>query len=203
MGSYEDRDQRELRFRGLYEANYRPVQAYAVNRLGAADDVADIVAEVFTTAWRRLPDIPSPPGDRLWLYGTARRVIARRHRSAGRLRNLVVRLAVNGRAASDLPPRAEDPAQERLLAAIARLKPAEREALLLVHWEDLTYAEAAEALGCSVNAVGIRVHRAKARLRQALETAPQTAPRTGQATRQETGRPAPVSIKPNGVTGGS
>lgn len=84
-----DRNQAELRFRDLYQANFRPVQGYAVNRLGAADDVPDVVAEVFTIAWRRLADIPPPPADRLWLYRTARRVIARRHRSAGRLRNLL------------------------------------------------------------------------------------------------------------------
>ena len=57
----EDHDRRELRFRRLYEANFRPVQAYAVNRLGRRDDVADIVAEVFMTAWRRLADVPPPP----------------------------------------------------------------------------------------------------------------------------------------------
>ncbi len=57
----EDHDRRELRFRRLYEANFRPVQAYAVNRLGRRDDVADIVAEVFMTAWRRLADVPPSP----------------------------------------------------------------------------------------------------------------------------------------------
>jgi RNA polymerase sigma-70 factor (ECF subfamily) len=84
-----------------------------------------------------------------------------------------------------------DPALERLLAAVGELKPADREALLLVHWEQLTYAEAAETLGCSVNAVGIRVHKVKARLRKLLGT------ETG------AGRPFPVVIKPNGVTDGS
>ena len=60
-----------------------------------------------------------------------------------------------------------------------------------MHWEQLTYAEAAEALGCSVNAVGIRVHRAKERLRTLL------------GTDRQADRPVPVAIKPNGVTDGS
>jgi RNA polymerase sigma factor (sigma-70 family) len=186
----EDRDQAELRFRRLYEANFRPVQAYAVNRLARPEDVADVVAEVFMITWRRLADVPPPPGDRFWLYGTARRVISRRYRSAGRWRNLIGRLAAEQRP--DVPAaQADDPAQERLLAAIGALKPAYREALLLVHWEQLTYAEAAETLGCSVNAVGIRVHRAKERLRELLGA-------EGRA-----GRPVPATIKPNGVTHGS
>ena len=53
------------------------------------------------------------------------------------------------------------------------------------------HAEAAEALGCSVNAVGIRVHRAKERLRALL------------GADSQADRPVPAVIKPNGVTDGS
>lgn len=187
----EDHDQRELHFRRLYEANFRPVQAYAVNRLGRSDDVADIVAEVFMIAWRRLADVPPPPSDRFWLYGTACRVIARRYRSASRWRNLLDRLAGEQRPTVPGLGWADNPAQERLLAAIGELKPAYREALLLVHWDQLTHAEAAETLGCSVNAVGIRVHRARERLRMLL------------GTESNADRSVPAAMKPNGVTDGS
>ena len=57
----QDRGRQELWFRELYQANFRPVQGYTVNRLGAADDVPDVVAEDFTIAWRRLADVPPPP----------------------------------------------------------------------------------------------------------------------------------------------
>ena len=190
-GTDDGRDQRELRFQRLYQANFRPVQAYAVNRLGTPNDVPDVVAEVFTTAWRRLADIPPPPGDRLWLYGTARRVIARRYRSASRLRNLVGRLAAERYPTAQLQASGQDPARDQVLVAVAELKPADREALLLVHWEQLSYAEAAQVLGCSANAVGIRVHKAKARLRTLL----------GEEARA--GRPVPAAVRPNGATDGS
>jgi len=190
-GTDDGKDQRELRFQRLYQANFRPVQAYAVNRLGTPDDVPDVVAEVFTTAWRRLADVPPPPGDRLWLYGTARRVIARRHRSASRLRNLVGRLAAERYPTAQLQASGQDPARDQVLVAVAELKPADREALLLVHWEQLSYAEAAQVLGCSANAVGIRVHKAKARLRTLL----------GEEARA--GRPVPAAVRPNGATDGS
>ena len=61
-----------------------------------------------------------------------------------------------------------DPARERVLAAIAKLRPGDREALMLVYWDELSYGQAAEVLGCSVSAVGTRVHRAKSRLRKTL-----------------------------------
>ena len=180
-----DTDERELRFRRLYDENFSSIQAYAVNRVAPADDVPDIVAEVFTTAWRRLDDLPPPPADRLWLYGTARKVISRHYRSTGRLRNLVERVTAGERSTA----RPEiDPAREQLLAAIAKLRAGDREALMLVYWEELSYAEAAKVLGCSVNAVGTRVHRAKNRLRETFST--------------ESRLPAFV-MNANGVTDGS
>jgi len=189
-GAEQGRDQAELRFRELYQANFASVQGYAVNRLGAADDVSDVVAEVFTIAWRRLADIPPSPADRFWLYGTARRVIARRYRSAGRLRNLLGRLAAERYPIQQPPTGAIDPVTEHVLTALAELKATDREALLLVHWEQLSYAEAAQVLGCSANAVGIRVHKAKARMRALLGEEPGG------------GRRVAV-IGPNGATDGS
>lgn len=196
----DDRDQRERRFRLLYEEHYRSIQAYAVRRVEPADDVADVVAEVFTIAWRRLARIPEPPADRLWLYGVARRVAAGKIRSARRRRQLTARLqashaahrnpgahdqesaeglgqllvhgAVADGAVADGAER-DGTARDRLAAAIAGLRPAEREALALVLWDELSHAEAAQVLGCSVNAVAIRVHRAKARLRDALTSTDQ------------------------------
>jgi RNA polymerase sigma-70 factor, ECF subfamily len=191
----DDRDQRERRFHSLYEEHYRSIQAYAVRRIGPGDDVADVAAEVFTIAWRRLARIPDPPADRLWLYGVARRVIAGKLRSARRRRQLTARLQashpgghdqksaerlghvlVHG-AATDAAVRdgtvRDGTVRDRLAVAIARLRPAEREALALVLWDELSHAEAAQVLGCSVNAVAIRVHRAKAHLRDALASTDQ------------------------------
>jgi RNA polymerase sigma-70 factor (ECF subfamily) len=107
----DDRDQRERRFRSLYEEHYRSIQVYALRRAEPADDVADVVAEVFTIAWRRLARIPGPPPDRLWLYGVARRVVAGKLRSARRCRQLTARLQASH--AADRNPGAHDqePAQ--------------------------------------------------------------------------------------------
>jgi len=163
---------RERRFHGLYQAYYRPILAYAVRRLGPDDDAADVVADVFTVAWRRIDQVPPAPDDRLWLYGVAQRVVAGRRRSARRLQNLTARL----RASPGLPqprlPGARDATSDVVLAALDRLPPAEREALQLVLWDQLSHGEAAQVLGCSANAVTIRVHRAKARLRAELRGRP-------------------------------
>ena len=156
---------REQRFSSLYREHYSAVWAYAVRRVESQADAADVVADVFATAWRRLPELPDPPADLLWLYGVARRVVAGKRRSARRLRNLIERLQTTAVPASTVTG---DQVTDRVLDAVARLRPMEREAIALVHWEQLSHAEAAQVLGCSVNAVAIRVHRARAGLRQAL-----------------------------------
>ena len=158
-------EHREQRFSSLYREHYRSVWAYAVRRIQSQADGADVVAEVFATAWRRLPEVPDPPADLLWLYGVARRVVAGKRRSARRMRNLIARLQATAVPASTVTG---DQVTDRVLEAVARLRPVEREAIALVHWEQLSHAEAAQVLGCSANAVAIRVHRARARLRQAL-----------------------------------
>ena len=64
-------------------------------------------------------------------------------------------------------PRVEVAAGEgdnTLRDAINRLPEPYREVLRLVAWEGCSHGEAAQVLGCSVNAVALRLHKAKARL---------------------------------------
>jgi DNA-directed RNA polymerase specialized sigma24 family protein len=61
----DQRDDEERRFDALYQAYYRPILAYAVRRVTPAEDPADVVADVSTTAWR-IDELPQAPADRLW-----------------------------------------------------------------------------------------------------------------------------------------
>ncbi|MCW2909859.1 MAG: polymerase subunit sigma-24 [Actinomycetia bacterium] len=70
------RDDEDRRFDVLDQAYYRPILAYAVRRVTLAEDAADVVADVSTTAWRRIDELPQAPADRRWRYGVAQRVAA-------------------------------------------------------------------------------------------------------------------------------
>lgn len=158
------------RFRALYFEHYASIYAYVHRRLaGAQADVHDVVAEVFAVLWRRLDELPAPPEDRLWLYGVARRCSLRARRSGLRRWRLRERLSDEARARETLNGHAGDSRTVLVRAAIQRLRPADREVLRLVLWEGLTHAEAASVLGCSANAVALRLHRARTRLRAELE----------------------------------
>jgi DNA-directed RNA polymerase specialized sigma24 family protein len=77
-------DERRHRFEELYAANCGPILGYVLRRTDNPHDAADVIAETFLTAWRRLDAVP--PGDeaRLWLYGVARRVLANYRRGERR-----------------------------------------------------------------------------------------------------------------------
>ena len=117
MSGPEDQQRhRERRFAALYQEHYRPILAYALRRAGPAEDAADVVADVFTTAWRRIDQVPPAPADRLWLYGVAQRVIAGRRRSAGRRGRLIARLRA-GYDSRPAQPGLRDAASDRVVAA--------------------------------------------------------------------------------------
>jgi RNA polymerase sigma factor (sigma-70 family) len=154
------------RFRSLYEANYHLILGYALRRADATD-AADVVAETFTTAWRRLRDVPEGEEARLWLYGVARRVLANQRRAARRRLRLAGRLRDESRTA---PGSSAEPDLERgVRTAFSRLRPEDRELLSLTAWEGLDPRELARVLGCSRNAARIRLHRARRRFAVELE----------------------------------
>jgi RNA polymerase sigma-70 factor (ECF subfamily) len=163
------RELAEARFSNLYRSHVRELLGYALRRSADADDAADVVAETFLVAWRRLSDVPAGDQARLWLFGTARRVLANRDRGARRRDRLTERLRDELRR--QLP--AQQPREgSALLEALAELREADRELLTLIGWEELTPAEAAEALGISPLAARTRLHRARRRLRARLAEQP-------------------------------
>jgi len=159
------------RFEALYTGSYQEISGY-VRRRVPPDAADDVVAQVFTVAWRRFGQVPGPPQDRLWLFGVARNCAAEHHRAATRRLRLRTRLSQEPAAVAHVPgPGGPDHDPGPVLAALASLKPRDREALQLVLWDELSHAEAAEVLGCTVNAFELRYRRARNRVRDALAAA--------------------------------
>ncbi|MHB8429778.1 MAG: RNA polymerase sigma factor [Acidimicrobiales bacterium] len=150
--------------RALYLDHSGRLCAYAYRCGVPRHDIDDVVAEVFMVAWRKLNAIPDPPGDRLWLLGVARNVIAKRRDRAWRHLRLMERLKGSDHLVTWAPE-----GHMELRDAIRRLPAREREVVHLVEWEGLSHDEVAVVLGCSANASRIRLHRAKERLRQELQ----------------------------------
>jgi RNA polymerase sigma-70 factor (ECF subfamily) len=151
-------------------------------------DASDIVQDVLLEANRRLGDYLANPAMpfRLWLRHMARdRLIDahRRHRVAASrsLDREVPLVAGDGQGSGadvmaqvtdrDLTPAAAATWHElerRFAAAVELLDDADRQIVLLRHFEHLSTAEAAEVLGLAKPAVGMRYLRAMRRLRTLL-----------------------------------
>jgi RNA polymerase sigma-70 factor (ECF subfamily) len=160
MRARSDRQPAEARFRVIF-AHLGAVTAYA-RRRGSLDADA-VAAETMAIAWRRLADVPAD--DALpWLYATARNLVLAEARRRSR------RTALREPDEDIQPPEVSllDPPLEQ---ALRSLRPADREALLLVAWEDLTPSQAATALGVNPTAFRVRLFRARGRLREALAAA--------------------------------
>jgi RNA polymerase sigma factor (sigma-70 family) len=158
-GVKEDHD----RFDRLFAAYSADIVAYCGWRARSAADAQDAVADVFLIAWRRLDDVPDGDGARIWLYATARRVIANQRRASRR------RAALEAWLASEAAPAPPDRQEGLVREALARLAPRDREILLLAEWEGLSHAEIAAVMGCLAVTARGRLHRARRRFRAVFE----------------------------------
>ncbi|MGI8666295.1 MAG: RNA polymerase sigma factor [Jatrophihabitans sp.] len=161
-----DRD--EAWFEDLYRCWHPPVLAYARRRVA---EPHDLVAEVFTAAWRHRQRVTDPPLP--WLLRTARNYSMHFARADRRRDRLSAKVASGGRAElieADPTPAVDDRQDSSaiVLAALATLSRGDQELLRLVAWERLNTAEAAYVLECSEAAVRVRIHRAKRRLAAAI-----------------------------------
>jgi len=157
--------ERRRRFDALFESYSSDIVAYCGWRAASTSDAQDAVAEVFLTAWRRVDELPEGDAARVWLYATARRVIANQRRSNRR------RAALQERLSREAAPVSQETALEldAVHQALARLGARDREVLLLAEWEGLSPAQIASVLGCLTVTARGRLHRARRRFRASFE----------------------------------
>lgn len=152
-------------FEKLYRQHASAVFRFSWGLCGDRASAEDLVSETFVRVLTRSPRIETRTA-LAYLLAVARNL----HRSGWRRRRREVPLEADSMApepdwAQRLDARAD---LERVLRALAELSEAERAALLLRVDHELPYDEIAVALGISVSAAKVRVHRARLRLASAL-----------------------------------
>lgn len=168
-------------FGAIFDRHYAAVHRFAERRVGP-DQAAEVASETLVRAFaRRTAFRPEAIDARPWLFGIASNLILHERRRFARYLAAVERAGNDLRRSDDLggiddaPRRLDAPGdRRRLREALLTLSDADRELLLLVAWDDLTYEQAAETLGIPVGTVRSRLHRAKARLRELLEPSGRT-----------------------------
>lgn len=161
----------EALFARIYDDNWGDVRRYCQRRSATEADADDLVAETFMIAWRRVDELAHIKPCRPWLFGVARNLLREHYRRADWVETITQRLSAEllGSPGPLIP--GEDQSRVDLqiaIEALHQLPEPDRELIELVVWEKLSHAEIADVLGCSSNAVTIRLHRARARLATAF-----------------------------------
>ncbi len=161
-------DSRE-RFSSAFRSYYRPIVQLLHRRLGNLADAEEVATATFLVAWRCIDEMPAEPDTLRWLHGVSRRTVLNHIRGEARWGDLIAKLAAS-RPVQVLEDPTEDGDGERdVLGAFDTLTPSQQEVLRLVD-SGVSTEEAAALLGCKPGAFHVRVHRARAALRRALDT---------------------------------
>ncbi len=135
--------------------------------LGSQADADEAVQETLLRAHRAMPTYRAEGTIKAWLCGIARHVCAHVLETRRRGRELLELVPQEGEARDAFATRQHARA---LRDALAKLKPSEREALVLRYVADLSHREIAEACAIDETAARKRISRALARMRAAMPT---------------------------------
>jgi RNA polymerase sigma factor (sigma-70 family) len=160
------------RFAVLFDRHAPHIHRYLARRTDrqVADD---LVAETFLAAFAKRDRYDLGHADaRPWLYGIATNLVGQHRRDQARQ----YRISQAAAAAPEVPGHADrvaadvtaQAARPLLDAALAALAAGDRDVLLLIAFEQLSYQEVARALGIPVGTVQSRLHRARTKVRQVL-----------------------------------
>jgi RNA polymerase sigma factor (sigma-70 family) len=158
-------------FEELYHRHVGTTIRFAARRADRPSDVIDLVAAVWLEVVASLDRFDSSRGDALpWILGIAANLCATEHRRQAREREVVRRLGARRALREDDFERLEGAIDALSVAPALResvraLPPAERAVAELVLLDELTPAEASEALGVRAAAVRMRLARARRKLR--------------------------------------
>lgn len=165
-------------FEAFYDATYAYARTVA-RRVLAGGDTDDLLADAYFEAWRKAAAFDVARGSAVtWLLTVVR------SRALDLLRQRRSQPSVGGSGPDDEAGGADVPAGDgdadpgeylwrretgsRLHAAVQALSPAERWALGLAYWRELSHAEIAAATGWPLGTVKSHLLRAQHKLREAL-----------------------------------
>ncbi len=157
-------------FTALVDREGPDVYAYLVRRAPA--DAEDLLGRVWVEAYasRRSFD-PARGSARSWLFGVARHVLLRHWRDRRPDPGDPMLTATPVDPWDEVDARLDSAALAGpLRAALGGLPEVDREMLLLIAWEQFTPTEAAAVVGIPPVTARTRLHRARSRMRTALET---------------------------------
>ncbi len=163
----------EAAWRTIYESTCDRLFAFLCFQIGDRDEAKDILQETYLQAFRRLETYRGEAPLEVWLRSIAlgrsrdwKRVILRRLKRTARLTES------SARVEPDIQQVQFDSESSALYRALGELSHHQRAALLLREWEERSFREIADLLGCAESTARVHHARARERMRAALGGAP-------------------------------
>jgi RNA polymerase sigma-70 factor (ECF subfamily) len=165
---------------GLLLGRYRrPVYSIIYRMVGNAEEAQDLAQEAFIRAFRNLPSYDRSRTFSNWLFKIASNLTIDYHRKR-KLKTVSLSVGEEDEEGRELELRDEAPSAldnileeedaNRTESLIRSLPESYRIVVLLRHAQDMAYEEIADTLGLPVGTVKARLHRARALLKQKLES---------------------------------
>jgi RNA polymerase sigma-70 factor (ECF subfamily) len=160
--------------RTLYARYHARLFAFAERRLGDAGAAEETVVDVFVEVWRNAANFRGDSQLSTWIYGIAHFKCLAAQRACGRSKRSSVTSVDDetlARFSADGSPEDQLEARDQLrrVREAVLLLPADlRDAVEMIFFDALSYAEVATRLGVSEHTVKMRIATARARLRRRL-----------------------------------
>jgi RNA polymerase sigma-70 factor (ECF subfamily) len=155
------------RYEILYERHKGPIAGLIMKMTGSADDMEDLVADVFLTAYQKREQYNQSGTFKSWLYKIAVNT-TRQHIRKQRFRRKAMADFARDPSTADSPDdrlkhRVEQgEMKDLLMSCLSRVKPKLREVFVLRDLEDMSYEEIAGIVGCPLGTVKSRLNSARA-----------------------------------------
>jgi RNA polymerase sigma-70 factor (ECF subfamily) len=162
-------DSDELTFDDLAAMYSKPLLAYLVRMTRNSADAHDLLQEALIRMARELPRLRSSGAAKGWAYRIATNVAIDFLRKNGKVQFVELDGESNGSEVNAEEELVVDEMNECIRGVIDTLPPDYRAAIVLSNLQGLSVAETAEIMGTSVTAAKVRIHRAKGKLREALD----------------------------------
>ncbi|MEK6476441.1 sigma-70 family RNA polymerase sigma factor [Catalinimonas sp. 4WD22] len=128
------------------------------------EDREDLFQEILYQLWKSWPSFRGEARVSSWMYKVALSTAIARYRKPSLMKSTIP-LTKHDEAVREAP--AEHPEKEKLYRAIALLNEGEK-AIITLYLDDYAYEEMADIIGISVNYIGVKLNRIKAKLSQLL-----------------------------------
>lgn len=170
-------------FSDIFGRYKEPIHRYLLTLVREAGAAEDLTQETFIRAYRKLPTLEDPSKVSSWLYRIATNLSYDRFRQMSQRDEAASLDGMTSERGGPLPiepadesPRLDKVVEQREMSSCVQdyleELPDDYRAVILLHdLEGLTNPEIAEMLGCSLATAKIRLHRARKKLKEALDSA--------------------------------